>query len=184
MTKRRNSTSWRGALFNALSSTADGISGFCAWAGHHRNRTIAESTLYKRLDGSYPGERVPIEDAEIITEYVLRDAHAKGMALDWLVALAARWNLILIEIDPPTPDGELNVELAQIVDKAMRLFEKGGRLAGTVNRSTADGELTPREADEINEQIDLIVRHLMRMKCKVARAAGQSSATPPQDSPE
>ncbi|GAA5231774.1 hypothetical protein FOZ76_14575 [Verticiella sediminum] len=173
MTLRRTNTSWRDALFNALRATHDGVAGFCNWASAHRDRTIADSTLYKRLDGKYPGERVPIEDAELITEYVMRDANARHKALDWIAALAARWNLIVIAVDPPRPVGDLAADLRAIVDKVARFFEKGGRLAGVVNQATADGHLTGAEVDEIEEHIDLVVRHLMQMKVKVRRAAGR-----------
>src|SRR5690606_16850283 len=85
MTKRRiPTTSWRDALFNSLSATKGGFDGFCAWAGASRNRRIAPSTLYGRLDGTRPGERTPIEDAELITEYAKADAHAHPAACDWI----------------------------------------------------------------------------------------------------
>lgn len=172
MTKRRTTTSWRGALYMALAATQGGVAGFCAWAGALRGRTLAESTLYKRLDGSYPGERIPIEDAELITEYVLSDVNGRQFAHDWIRALGNRWGLVIIDVDgtehvlPPSCDLEL------LVSKSMKLFEEGGRLAGLISRASADRQICREEGAEIVGAIDAAIALLLRARRLVCRLCG------------
>ncbi|NYT25365.1 hypothetical protein H0A73_17330 [Alcaligenaceae bacterium] len=170
MTKRRSiSTSWRGALFNALTATQGGIAGFCAWAFAMRGRRIAESTLYGRLDGSRPGERVPIEDAELIAEYVRADAGAKDMAVDWLRALAARFGLVVLEVGELPPGGCRKTDIDRLIAKCVELFERGGRVSGAISRSTADGDISSLESDEIITAIDEGIELLLRARALVLR---------------
>jgi len=170
MTKRRSvSTSWRGALFTALTATQGGIAGFSAWAAAVRGRRIAESTLYGRLDGSRPGERVPIEDAELITEYVRADVGARHLAVDWLRALAARFGLVVLEVGELPPGGCRKADIERLIAKCVDLFERGGRVSGVVSRSTADGDINAQEADEIVAAIDDGVELLLRARALVLR---------------
>lgn len=170
MTKRRSiSTSWRGALFNSLRATQGGIAGFCAWAAELRGRRVAESTLYGRLDGSRPGERVPIEDAELITEYVRADANAHEMALDWLRALAARFGLVVLEVGDLPPSGCRKSDIQRLISKCVELFERGGQVSGAISRGAADGDITSQETDEIVGAIDDGIELLLRARALVLR---------------
>ncbi len=171
MTKRHSGGHWRGALYNALRRAADGVQGFCIWAEGNRDRKIAAKTLYKRLDGTAPTERMPIEDAELITEYVLRDAHARDHALDWLKALCARFGLVAIELDAPPPNGCWPCEITAIVEKGFQLTEKGGLISGVIGRAIADRKISPREADQITELAHAEVQLLLRLVRNVQRAA-------------
>lgn len=171
MTKRHSNGHWRGALYNALRRAADGVQGFCVWAEGNRDRKIAAKTLYKRLDGTAPTERMSIEDAELITEYVLRDAHAKDHALDWLKALCARFGLAAIELDAPPPGGCWPCEINAIVEKGFLLTEKGGLISGVIGRAIADRRISAREADEITELAHAEVQLLLRLVRNVQRAA-------------
>lgn len=172
MTKRRiPTTNWRDALFNALSATKGGIDGFCSWAGVSRNRRVAPSTLYGRLDGSRPGERVPIEDAELITEYVKADINAHDMACDWIRALATRHGLVVLEVGQLPESACRKTDIDLLLKKCAELFSKGGAVSGAITSSAEDGEITPREADEILPKIDDAVQLLLRARAIVARAA-------------
>lgn len=171
MTKRHSAGHWRGALYNALRRAADGVQGFCIWAEGNRGRRIAMKTLYKRLDGTSPMERMPIEDAELITEYLLRDAHARDSALDWLKALCARFGLVAIELDAPPPGGCWPCEINAIVEKGFQLTEKGGLISGVIARAIADRRISLREADEIAELAHGEVQLLLRLVRNVQRAA-------------
>jgi len=172
MTKRRiPSTSWKDALFNALSATKGGIEGFCSWAGTSRNRRIAASTLYGRLDGSRPAERTPIEDAELITEYVKADVHAHDMACDWIRALATRHGMVVLEVGELPPAECKRADVERLLRKCADLFAKGGAVSGAITLSAEDGEITPRESDDILTKIDDAVQLLLRARAMVARAA-------------
>ncbi|OMG79333.1 hypothetical protein BIZ92_15155 [Achromobacter xylosoxidans] len=173
MTKRHSSTHWRGALYNALRRSADGVQGFCVWAIGNRDRRIAVKTLYKRLDGTAPPERMPIEDAELITEYLLRDVHTKDFALDWLKALCARFGLIAIEIDAPPPGGKWPCELTAILEKGIRLAEQGGLVAGLLGKAIADRRISQREAEDIREHAYAEIQTLLRLVRNVERAADE-----------
>ncbi|KAG0934231.1 hypothetical protein G6F31_016149 [Rhizopus arrhizus] len=105
MTKHYSETHWRAAIYTALRQSPDGVAGFCAWAAEFRDRRIAPKTLYKKLDGSDPGERLSVDDAELITEYLLRMSPSQGGARSWIMALAARFDLAAIELDAPPPGG-------------------------------------------------------------------------------
>lgn len=172
MTKRRiPTTNWRDALFNALSATKGGFDGFCAWAGDIRNRRIAPSTLYGRLDGSRPGERTPIEDAELITEYVKADVHAHSMACDWIRALATRHGLMVLEVGELPTTGCKKADVDLLMKKCAELFSKGGAVSGAITNSAEDGEITPRESNDILLKIDDAVQLLLRARAIVARTA-------------
>lgn len=172
MTKRRiPTTSWRDALFNALSATKGGFDGFCAWAGTSRNRRIASSTLYGRLDGSRPGERTPIEDAELITEYAKSDVNAQGMAGDWIKALGTRHDLVVLEA-PDLPPAECKrSDIERLVKKCAELFSKGGAVTAAITASSEDGAISPREADEILPKVDDAMQLLLRLRATVVRAS-------------
>lgn len=170
MTKRYSNVSWRGALYNALRATGDGVAGFSAWAGEFRDRQLSAKTLYKKLDGSDARERVAIEDAELITEYVLRSVAARDQAFNWLRALGSRYDLAVIEIDAPPPGGWPN-EVAAIQDKAMQLTEYVGGLMGELRTVLSDSNVTPAEADNVSEKIAAAVHILLRIDRNVRRAA-------------
>lgn len=138
MTKRHSSGHWRGALYNALRRASDGVQGFCVWAAGNRDRKIAAKTLYKRLDGTAPNERMSIEDAELITEYLLRDRAADEYALDWLKALCARFGLVAIELDAPPTGGRWPCEITAIVQKRIRA-DAAGRLDIGCSRASDRG---------------------------------------------
>lgn len=171
MTKRHSNGHWRGALYNALRRAADGVQGFCVWAAGNRDRKIALKTLYKRLDGTAPNERMSIEDAELITEYLLRDSAAHEYALDWLKALCARFGLAAIEVDAPPPNGCWPCEITAIVEKGFQLTEKGGLISGVIARAIADRKISPIEADHITELAHAEVQLLLRLVRNVQRAA-------------
>jgi hypothetical protein len=172
MTKRRiPTTNWRDALFNALSATKGGIDGFCSWAGVSRNRRVAPSTLYGRLDGSRPGERTPIEDAELITEYVKADINAHDMACDWIRALATRHGLVVLEVGDLPPAECKRADVERLLRKCADLFAKGGAVSGAITVSAEDNVITPREADDILPKIDDAVQLLLRARAMVVRAA-------------
>ncbi|WP_088155676.1 phage regulatory CII family protein [Achromobacter xylosoxidans] len=181
MTKRHSSGHWRGALYNSLRMAADGLQGFCVWAAGNRDRRIALKTLYKRLDGTSPAERMPIEDAELITEYLLRDAHAQDYALDWLKALCARFGLVAIELDAPPPNGGWPCEITAIVEKGFQITEKGGLISGVISRAIADRKISPREADQITELAHAEVQLLLRLVRNVQRAAEMRSTVAAAD---
>jgi len=173
MTKRHSSGHWRGALYNALRRASDGVQGFCVWAAGNRDRKIAAKTLYKRLDGTAPNERMSIEDAELITEYLLRDRAADEYALDWLKALCARFGLVAIELDAPPTGGRWPCEITAIVQKGFELTQQGGLISGALARAIQDRRIAPREADEIAEIAYAEVQLLLRLVRNVQRAADQ-----------
>lgn len=175
MTKLHSSGHWRGALYNGLRMAADGLQGFCVWAAGNRDRRIALKTLYKRLDGTSPAERMPVEDAELITEYLLRDVNANPYALDWLKALCVRFGLVAIELDAPPPGGCWPCEITAIVEKGFQLTEKGGLISGVIARAIADRKISPREADELTELAHAEVQLLLRLVRNVQRAAENRS---------
>lgn len=173
MTKRHSNGHWRGALYNALRRASDGVQGFCVWAAGNRDRKIAPKTLYKRLDGTAPHERMSIEDAELITEYLLRDRAADEYALDWLKALCARFGLVAIELDAPPTGGRWPCEITAIVQKGFELTQQGGLISGALARAIQDRRIAPREADEITEIAYAEVQLLLRLVRNVQRAADQ-----------
>ncbi|WP_347815624.1 phage regulatory CII family protein [Achromobacter mucicolens] len=175
MTKRHSSGHWRGALYNALRRASDGVQGFCVWAAGNRDRKIAAKTLYKRLDGTTPNERMSIEDAELITEYLLRDRAADEYALDWLKALCARFNLVAIELDAPPSGGRWPCEITAIMEKGFKLAEQGGLVAGVLGKAIADRRITQREAEDIREHAYAEIQILLRLVRNVERAADEGS---------
>ena len=175
MTKRHSEMHWRGALYNALRSAANGLPGFVAWAAAHRDRQLKAKTLYKRLDGTDPNERVPIEDAELMTEYMLQDASARTRARDWIKVLAARFDMAAVELEAPPPGGGWPCEVTAIVQKQMKLTEFGGELASLLGAAIEDRQISGREAEQIDLCIDREIAMLLRMKRNVWRAAETGS---------
>lgn len=175
MTKQYSNGHWRGALYNALRQAADGVYGFCEWAAANRGRKLAQKTLYKRLDGSDPSERMPIEDAELITEYLLRDQGMKHCALDWLKALCGRFDLIAIEIDAPPPEGRWPCEITAIMEKGFKLAEHGGAMAGVIGKALADRRISRRDAEDIRAQAHAEIQLLLRLIRNVERAAEEGA---------
>ena len=175
MTKRYAETHWRGALYNALRAAPDGVAGFCAWAAEFRDRRIAPKTLYKRLDGSDPAERMTVEDAELITEYLDRHCVTRDRARSWIVALAAQHDLAAIELDAPPPAGGWPCELTAIMEKGFTLSEQGGILSGMLAGALRDRHITVREAEEIRGQCHAEIRLLLRLMRNVERAAEQGA---------
>lgn len=171
MTKRYADTHWRGALYNALRSAPDGIAGFCAWATEFRDRRIAPKTLYKRLDGSDPAERMSIEDAELITEYLRMHLATRSKACAWLDALNARFDRASIELDVPDPGVARSDSLNSIMEKGLTLNQHGGVLSGLLASALRDRQITRREAEEIDLQVHAEIRDLLRLAGKVRRAS-------------
>jgi len=170
MTKRYADTHWRGAIYNALRAAPDGIAGFCAWAAEIRGRRMAPKTLYKKLDGSDPGERLAVDDAELITEYLRMHVATRDRACDWLDALNARFDRASIELDAPAgaPSGS---SLSSIMEKGLTLNQHGGVLSGLLASALRDRRVSRREAEEINGQVHAEIRDLLRLARKVERAA-------------
>lgn len=173
MTKHYSETHWRGAIYTALRQSPDGVAGFCAWAAEFRDRRIAPKTLYKKLDGSDPGERLSVDDAELITEYLLRMTPCQGGARSWIMALAARFDLAAIELDAPPPGGRWPCEIAAIVEKGFTLQEQGGILSGLLAGALRDRRITDREADAIEAQAYDEIRMLLRLIRNVQRVAAE-----------
>jgi len=174
MTKRYADTHWRGAIYNALRAAPDGIAGFCAWSAEIRGRRIAPKTLYKKLDGSDPAERLAVDDAELITEYLRMHVATRDRACDWLDALNARFDRASIELDAPAgaPSGS---SLNSIMEKGLTLNQHGGVLSGLLASALRDRHVTQREAEEIKGQVHAEIRDLLRLARKVERAAEQGA---------
>ncbi|WP_454674857.1 hypothetical protein [Achromobacter pestifer] len=175
MTKHYAETQWRGSLYNALRAAPDGVAGFCAWAAEFRDRRIAPKTLYKRLDGSDPAERMTIEDAELITEYLLRHCTTRERARSWIVALAANHDLAVVELDVPPPVAGWPCEIAAIMEKGFTLSEQGGVLSGMLAGALRDRKITVGEAADIRCQAHAEIRMLLRLVRNVERAAEQGA---------
>lgn len=173
MTKYYSETHWRGAIYNALRQSPDGVAGFCAWAAEFRDRRIAPKTLYKRLDGSDLGERLSVDDAELITEYLLHHSPSQSGARTWIMALAARFDLAAIELDAPPPGGRWPCDITAIMEKGFALSEHGGILSGMLASALRDRRITAREADEIEAQANAEIRLLLRLVRNVRRAADE-----------
>ncbi|AZW31518.1 phage regulatory CII family protein [Bordetella bronchiseptica] len=175
MTKHYAETQWRGALYNALRAAPDGVAGFCSWAAEFRERKIASKTLYKRLDGSDPAERMTIEDAELITEYLLRHCTTRSRARTWIVALAAQHDLAAIELDAPPSAGGWPCEITAIMEKGFTLSEQGGVLSGMLAGALRDRQISAHEAEGIRGQAHAEIRMLLRLVRNVERAAEQGA---------
>lgn len=175
MTKYYSETHWRGAIYNALRQSPDGVAGFCAWAAEFRDRRIAPKTLYKRLDGSDSSERLSVDDAELITEYLLRHSPTQSGARSWIMALAARFDLAAIELDAPPPGGRWPCDISAIVEKGFTLQEQGGILSGLLAGALRDRRITSREADAIEAQGYAEIRMLLRLMRNVRRVADEGS---------
>lgn len=171
MTKRHSNAHWRGALYNALRRASDGVQGFCNWSAANRDRRISPKTLYKRLDGSDPAERMSIEDAELATEFMLRDVVAREGATDWLKALCARFDLVAIEVEPPPAGGSWPCEITAIIEKGFRLNECGGLISGALAQAIADRCVSKQEAEQIVEHAYREIALLLRLCRNVTRAA-------------
>ena len=172
MTKRHSNMNWRGAIYNALRKAPEGIQGFCNWATAFRDRTIAPKTLYKRLDGADARERMTIEDAELITEYLMRQDGSRDHARDWIFALGARFDLAVIPLDPGPAGGAWPDEINAILEKALTLGQQHGEMSGLLMEALRDREISVREADEIEAVVHAKIRMLLRLARNVQRAAG------------
>lgn len=170
MTKHYADSHWRGAIYNAVRAAPDGVSGFCAWAAEFRDRKISPKTLYKKLDGSDPAERLAIEDAELITEYLRRHVVTRDRATGWIAALASQFDLAAVELDAPPPGGRWPCEITAIMEKGFTLSEQGGILSGMLAGALRDRRITRREAGEIEAQAYAEIRMLLRLVRNVRRA--------------
>lgn len=130
---------------------------------------------YSELDGSDPGERLSVDDAELITEYLLRLSPCQGGARSWIMALAARFDLAAIELDAPPPGGRWPCEITAIVEKGFTLQEQGGILSGLLAGALRDRRITSREADAIEAQGYAEIRLLLRLMRNVRRVADEGS---------
>lgn len=173
MTKHYADSHWRGAIYNALRAAPDGVNGFCAWAAEFRDRRMSPKTLYKKLDGSDPAERLAIEDAELITEYLRRHVTTRERSVGWIVALAAQYELAAVELDAPPPGGRWPCDITAIMEKGFTLSEQGGILSGMLAGALRDRRITAREADEIEAQANAEIRLLLRLVRNVRRAGAE-----------
>lgn len=171
MTKRYSETNWRGSIYNALRRSSGGIAGFCAWAAACRDRCIHPKTLYKRLDGTNPSERLTIEDAELMTEYMSADIASQATARDWIIALAARFELACIPIDAPPAGGGWPCEITAIFEKHLTLSQQHGQMAAVLGDAVRDKRIDPGEAEAIKALAHEKIRMLLRLVRNVERAA-------------
>lgn len=115
--------------------------------------------------------RLSVDDAELITEYLLRDATVQADALDWLKALCARFGMVAIELDKLPPGGRWPCEITATMEKGFKLAEQGGLGAGVLGKAIADRRISTHEAGETREHAYAEIQTLLGLVRNVERAA-------------
>ncbi|REN18828.1 hypothetical protein DSI35_01340, partial [Mycobacterium tuberculosis] len=127
MTCARSDIHWRDAAYNAVAKMPGSVNAAAAYLTKRRGVSIKGETLRKKLRG-LDGESISMEMLEMLTEWMMEQTAGTPVATDWILSLAAQFNLAVDHV-PAAPEGGWPDEIAAIRDKLLHVSKFCGQLS-------------------------------------------------------
>lgn len=172
MTCARSDIYWRDAAYNAVSKMPGSVVSAAAYLTERRGVSIKGETLRKKLRG-IEGESLSMEMLEMLTEWMIEQAAGTAIATDWILSLAAQFNLAVDHV-PAAPDAGWPDEIAAIKDKLLHVSKFCGQLSAVALDVLEDSEVTLSEADRMLDALQALRTMCHRMERNLRRALAKS----------
>jgi len=164
----RSDIYWRDAAYNAVAKMPGSVIAAAAYLTERRGVSIKGETLRKKLRG-LDGESISMEMLEMLTEWMLDQAAGTPIATDWILSLAAQFNLAIDHV-PAAPEGGWPDEIAAIRDKLLHVSKFCGQLSAVALDVLADNQVTLAEADKMLDALQALRTMCHRMERNLRRA--------------
>lgn len=168
VTCARSDIYWRDAAYNAVSKMPGSVVAAAAYLTKRRGVSIKSETLRKKLRG-LEGESLSMEMLEMLTEWMIEQAAGTGVATDWILSLAAQFNLAIDHV-PAAPEAGWPDEIAAIKDKLLHVSKFCGQLSAVALDVLDDNQVTLDEADKMLDALQALRSMCHRMERNLRRA--------------
>jgi len=173
MTCARSDIYWRDAAYNAVSRMPGSVNAAAAYLTKRRGAAIKGESLRKKLRG-LEGESLSMEMMEMLTDWMVEQAAGTSVATDWILSLAAQFNLTIDHV--PVPPDAVADEIAAIRDKLLHVSKFCGQLSAVALDVLQDDKVTLEEADRMLDALQDLRSMCHRIERNLRRALKKSRA--------
>ncbi|MDY0978954.1 hypothetical protein [Stenotrophomonas sp. CFBP8994] len=147
------------------------VNAAAAYLTKRRGVSIKGESLRKKLRG-LEGESLSMEMMEMLTDWMVEQAAGTPVATDWILSLAAQFNLAIDHV-PAAPDGGWPNEIDAIKDKLLHVSKFCGQLSAVALDVLQDNRVTLEEADRMLDALQAVRTMCHRMERNLRRAVAK-----------